>query len=135
MKFGTICGIMGIVAGLTYGASKVLNHGWNAQEIRKPTSHTISYPIGLMGHIECTKYENSFLAKRYGIFTASNSCSFEDLNKDKLVDRIRINGSVMSSFRLKEVLDRKTDFNSNKEIFEEGDTILKDCYEELRKRN
>ena len=118
----------GIIGAMLLGA-RGCNMAWNNRSTDKPAYRTESRASGLYGHVEYTRYsDGSQDVKEYHGFAHRlfDSELHQDLNGDGLVDRIRRDGPEWKMHRLNDILERKVDYESNKDRFDKADAQLKE---------
>ncbi|MDK2849661.1 MAG: hypothetical protein PWP03_248 [Candidatus Woesearchaeota archaeon] len=128
-RFLITTGIIGTVVTFNYGMSNKINKFFNDKIIEKPGYYLVSYPKGLFGHVEFTKYKDgSFEVLIYKGFgrEAYSSKLYQDINGDGLVDRIRVNDVAWKYHKLNDLLIRDFDYETHKEEFDKADKVLED---------
>ncbi len=112
---------------VAFGIAGGCNRYWNNKEIKKPGVHAISRGTGLSGHKEYVRFsDGSEEVKVYHSLghRSMRSYTYYNTNGDDSVDRIRVQGSVLSSNKLVDMLVRDTDYQENEEEFDKADKTL-----------
>ena len=114
-----------LIGGFTRGCNALFNN----REVSNEKYNLISKSTGIFGHEEYIRFDdNSAQAKVYPDFLGHRYASsklYEDLNGDKITDRIRINGPEWKFHKLQDILIREKDYASHKKEFEKGDELFK----------
>lgn len=137
-NIGICAGVIGISLLAIRGCNMAWDHGaiYKHRTIDKPAYHMESYPTGLTGHIEYTKYsDGSQDVKEYSRlwYRKFDSELHQDLDGNNLVDRIRQNVAGSKVDKTSEILVREYDYESNKEKFDEADKKLQKLSEKYSK--
>lgn len=115
------------------GGTKGCNYYYNNRVLTTSAHKTISRAVGLAGHVEYSVFNDGSKEIRiYPVMGTRNqtSESYQDLNGDGKIDRIRKNASEWKMHHLTSILVRDQDYNSHKEEFNKADSLLKKLQEE-----
>jgi len=119
--------VYGSILGISLLGVRGCDNIFNNRTIKKPSYEVNSYATGITGHVEYIKYANGAqdvkeypgLAHRF-----FDSELHQDLNGDGLVDKIIQNGAEWKMNSLTEILVRQSDYEKNKERFDNADKKL-----------
>ena len=122
-------GLFVVGAGVLLLGVRGCNVALNNRTIVKSAFYTESRATGIYGHVEYTRYSDG--SQDIKIYSSLSHRFFgselhQDFNGDGLVDRIRRDGPEWKMHRLNDILERKIDYESNKDRFDKADAQLKE---------
>jgi hypothetical protein len=126
-----------LFVGLCLFGMRGCNMLWNNTETVNSSRHTISHATGLIGHNEYTQYKDGSVdLKVYPGNPRGHrllvSKLYQDLDGDRKVDRIRINGSEFTVHHLIDIFSRKEDYIAHSGEFDLGDRLLTEESKKLK---
>ena len=118
-----------IVLSIGSAIAYCVNYHYNVHTQKNAGYFFVSELRGIAGHVELAAYTGGgYEVKIYPSLgqQISSSVSYDDLNGDKKVDRIRINNSGLKAYSLDQLLVRRYDYEEHKKEFDEADKVLGD---------